>query len=131
LTHAQFGGEVIVTTTFDLPDDEGDFLPVEPVGGPKHHGTGVDVQQRFSGSVKKFLNDKLPAKKRRMSNSGGGTCRKKGRHGAEGMKGMGSAKDLKLAQKTLNQVRGKVSNHHTHGKHSDGKKNKRNKGGRK
>lgn len=123
LTHANYGGEVIVTTTFDIPDDQEDFLDVQPMG--QKHGKGVDVQQRFAGSVKKYLNDKLPSKKRRLANSGG-AIRKKGKHGAEGMRGIGSAKDLKLAQKTLNQAKSKIG--HTHGRHSDGK---RKKGGRK
>jgi len=125
LTHANFGGEVIVTTTFDLPnDEEEDILDLQPVIDQQKHNKGLDVEQRFAGSVKKYLNDKLPSKKRRMSNNGG-TSRKKGKHGAEGMKGIGSAKDLKLAQKTLNQAKSKV-NHHSHGKHQ-----KKNKGGKK
>jgi hypothetical protein len=129
LTHATFGGPVIVTTTFDILHEPMD----DPEKEEQEESKGVDTEQRFAGSVKKYLNDKLPSKKRKNGSSGGGggTSRKKGKHGAMGMKGLGSTMDFKLAQKTLKQAKSKLGHaSNSHGKKFGGNKNQKGKGGR-
>mmetsp|Transcript_1230 Transcript_1230/g.1746 ORF Transcript_1230/g.1746 Transcript_1230/m.1746 type:complete len:278 (-) Transcript_1230:453-1286(-) len=107
-TTSHFGGHVVVTTTYNLESDESE---VESSHSNKHVRKKVDEAQKYAGDVKKFmeqLKGKMPPKRKtncRVGNSFRGG--KKGKHGAEGMKGMGTGKDLKLAQKALNKFRPK------------------------
>ena len=117
-TQSQFGGQVIVTTTYHIPsDDEDDELEKDS------KMKSVDKAQLYAGSVQKYMakmKGQLPAKrnKNRERNNAAG---KKGKHGAEGMKGMGSATDLKLAKKTLTRARDRQSQ----GKSNKGRRSKR------
>ncbi len=100
-TQSQYGGQVIVTTTYHIPSD--DEEEASYLGDRKN----IDKEQMYAGSVQKYMakiKGSLPGKrsKNRDRNNAGG---KKGKHGAEGMKGMGSAQDLKLAKKTLSKTR--------------------------
>jgi hypothetical protein len=104
-TQAQFGGQVVVTTTFGIDSDE-DEPTTKELKSKKR--TNRDEQQIFAGSVQKYmtqLKGNLPSKRDKFQ-SGRGKMSKKGQHGAEGMKGMGTASDLKVAQKTLEKFRG-------------------------
>jgi len=101
-TQNQFGGQVIVTTSYGLPDDSDD----EAV---KPKGNNIDMEQRYAGSVKKYvdrLKKKMPAKGAKFTNNNSSAkAGKKGKHGAEGMIG-GNSKDLKMAKKTLVRAEG-------------------------
>jgi len=117
-TQSQFGGQVVVTTTYNiLSDDEKDS---DKEGRPTNKK--FDKEQAFAGSVQKYLGQlkgNLPSKRRKSQDNhriGG----KKGKHGAENMKGMGTSKDLKLAKKALDRSRDK-------GGGGKGKNNKRRK----
>jgi ribosomal RNA-processing protein 17 len=100
VTQNQFGGQVIVTTSFGIPsDDSGD----EAKAAPKEKA--VDMEQRYAGNVQRYydkLKKNLPPKGAKFTQGRGA---KKGQHGAEKMIG-GNAKDLKMAQKTLSRVQG-------------------------
>lgn len=102
-TQDQFGGQVIVTTSYGLPsNDSEDEKPTNTK--PKK----VDKEQRFAGSVEKYmakLQKKMPSKKAKFQNNNNGKAGKKGQHGAQGMIG-GNAKDLKMAKRTLSRVEG-------------------------
>jgi len=109
-TQSQFGGQVIVTTTFgglSDDDDDDDDNRQKNNGVDRPNAKHADVDQQYAGSVKKYmaqLKRNQPSKKHKRSQGGGGTMAmggKKGQHGAEGMKGMGNAKQLKMAQKIL------------------------------
>jgi|EP00979_Chaetoceros_neogracilis_P010186 ribosomal RNA-processing protein 17 len=98
-TQNQFGGQVIVTTSFGIPDDSDD----EANAATKQKT--VDVEQRYAGNVKRYMDrliKKMPQKGAKFTQ---GRSAKKGQHGAEKMIG-GNAKDLKMAQKTLMRVQG-------------------------
>ena len=105
-TQQQFGGQVIVTTSFGIPSDD------ESVGerAQKIGKKNVDFEQKFAGNVKKYMDQfkkNMPAKKAKFQNRG--RAGKKGQHGAEKMIG-GNAKDLKMAQKTLSRAQGNSKN---------------------
>mmetsp|Transcript_9901 Transcript_9901/g.18617 ORF Transcript_9901/g.18617 Transcript_9901/m.18617 type:complete len:274 (+) Transcript_9901:163-984(+) len=105
-TKEQFGGDVIVTTSYGIPSDD-ESADREALGQGKSK-KGVDIQQRFAGNVKRYMDQirkQLPSKKAKLTRNvkGGG---KKGQHGAEKMIG-GNAKDIKLAKKTLSRIEGK------------------------
>ncbi len=108
-TKSQFGGQVIVTTTYHIPSDDED--DDDDDNEDKNNSRTVDKEQMYAGSVQKYMakmKGQLPSKKNRArdrSNPSG----KKGKHGAQDMKGMGSATDFKLAKKTLSKVRDKQS----------------------
>lgn len=122
LTQNQFGGQVIVTTSFGLPDDSDD----EANAAPKQKT--VDVEQRYAGNVKRYMDQlmkKMPQKGAKFTQS---KSAKKGQHGAEKMIG-GNAKDLKMAQKTLMRVEGGKRGRGG-GDEKGGKKGKKGKKGR-
>ena len=107
ITQSQFGGQVIVTTTYHMSSDS----ETEENEASKKGSRTVDKEQLYAGSVQKYMakmKGQLPSKrgKNRERNN---VCGKKGKHGAQDMKGMGSAQDLKLAKKTLSKARDKMS----------------------
>jgi len=94
---------VVTTTTFGLSSDEDE----PPISKTIKNCKRVDEEQKYAGNVQKYfekLKGNLPDKKNKNRHI---NTHKSGRHGAEGMKGMGSAKDLKLAQKTLSKCKAK------------------------
>jgi hypothetical protein len=120
-TQNQFGGQVIVTTSFGLPEDESDGEDADPK--PKQ----IDQEQRFAGSVMKYmtkLQKKMPSKKHQSGSRGGS----KGQHGAQGMIG-GNSKDLKMAKKSLSRAEG-TNGKRGRGGSDGGKKGKKGKGRR-
>lgn len=106
-TQSQFGGQVIVTTTYnfssdDESDDDNDVVDEAQKKITKH----VDTEQRYAGSVQKYIaqiKGHLPNKKNKTQDAGGSLC-KRGKHGAQSMKGMGNSKDFKMAKKTLDRA---------------------------
>jgi ribosomal RNA-processing protein 17 len=108
-TQSQFGGQVIVTTTYNFSsgdesdDDEEDDIANE---GPKKITKHIDTEQRYAGSVQKYIaqiKGHLPNKKNKTMDAGKSLC-KRGKHGAQTMKGMGNSKDFKMAKKTLDRA---------------------------
>jgi len=128
-TTSQFGGSVIVTTTYGIPsDDESDDPDIQGIVSNKPH---VDEEQRYAGNVKKYMSQvrsNLPNKKRKREQMGGGGGHRKGKHGASDMKGMGSGTDLKMAKKALGRAAGQ--DRAGGGMDRGGKKGKRGKKGR-
>ena len=124
-TH-QFGGSVIVTTTYGIPsDDESDDPDLQGIVSNKPH---IDEAQKYAGNVKKYMTQvrsNLPSKKRKREVMGGGGGHRKGKHGAADMKGMGSGTDLKMAKKALGRAAEKGG-----GMERGGKKGKKGKKGR-
>jgi hypothetical protein len=91
-TQQQWGGEVIVTTSTNIPGDSDD--EIEPVAARKSR----DYRQEYAGNVERFLKSlkrNLPKKKNADH------TKRRGKHGAVNMKGVGSESDLKTAQKVL------------------------------
>ncbi len=127
-TTSQFGGSVIVTTTYGIPsDDESDDPDIQGIVSNKPH---VDEEQRYAGNVKKYMSQvrsNLPNKKRKREQMGGGGGHRKGKHGASDMKGMGSGTDLKMAKKALGRA---AISEKGGGMDRGGKKGKRGKKGR-
>ena len=121
-TQNQFGGQVIVTTSFGIPDDSDD----EANAATKQKT--VDVEQRYAGNVKRYmyrLIKKMPQKGAKFTQ---GRSAKKGQNRAEKMIG-GNAKDLKMAQKTLMRVQGGKRGRGG-GEENGGKKGKKGKKGK-
>ncbi len=116
-TQNQFGGQVIVTTSFGLPSDSEDESDLKKSSTKKR-----DDQQVYAGSVQKYMDQlkkNLPSTKKHTQQKGG----KKGKHGAASMIG-GSGKDLKMAQRTLSRVeakKGKGGGSESRGKGKKGK----------
>ena len=125
-TTNQFGGSVIVTTTYGIPsDDESDDPDLQGIVSNKPH---IDEAQKYAGNVKKYMTQvrsNLPSKKRKREVMGGGGGHRKGKHGAADMKGMGSGTDLKMAKKALGRAAEKGG-----GMERGGKKGKKGKKGR-
>ena len=125
-TTNQFGGSVIVTTTYGIPsDDDSDDPDLQGIVSNKPH---IDEAQRYAGNVKKYMSQvrsNLPSKKRKREVMGGGGGHRKGKHGAADMKGMGSGTDLKMAKKALGRAAEKGG-----GMERGGKKGKKGKKGR-
>lgn len=104
---SQFGGDVIVTTTFYSSGNEDDSDVEKEDSEVK---TNVDMEQQYCGSVQKYMaqmKGHLPAKKNKWDITKGGGSAKRGKHGAANMKGMGSGKDFNLAKKTLKRMEDK------------------------
>ena len=127
-TTSQFGGSVIVTTTYGIPsDDESDDPDIQGIVSNKPH---IDEAQWYAGNVKKYMSQvrsNLPDKKRKREQMGGGGGHRKGKHGASDMKGMGSGTDMKMAKKALKMGRAAEKGG---GMDRGGKKGKRGKKGR-
>ena len=104
-TTNQFGGSVIVTTTYGIPsDEESDDPDLQGIVSNKPH---IDEEQKYAGNVTKYMKQvrsNLPSKKRKREQMGGGGGHRKGKHGAADMKGMGSGTDLKMAKKVLGRA---------------------------
>ena len=109
-----FGNEmsdVVVTTQYGLPDDDDSDDEDTRVESKN----GIDKEQRWAGNVKHFMDElkgNLPGKKSAQKNQTKG--KRKGKHGAGDMKGMGGAKNVKAAKKLLSRAetksgKGKVS----------------------
>lgn len=124
-TQNQFGGHVIVTTSYGIPSDDDESV------GESEKPKNIDTAQRYAGNVEKFmtsLKKKMPSKKAKYQSSAG-KAGHKGMHGAQGMIG-GNAKDLKMAKKTLSRVEGNSSRGKGGGYEGKGKKGKKGKGRR-
>jgi len=100
-TQQQWGGTVIVTTSThipgqDEPDDDHNRQQQQQTKKPRAH----DAAQEYAGHVERFLKDlkgRMPSKKKKQQEH----KQRGGKHGASHMKGVGSAADLKTAQKML------------------------------
>jgi len=97
-----FGGgvsDVVVHVQYGIPsheesDEDELFLK------KRNESKSVDKQQRWAGNVKHFMDEmkgKLPAKKSSAQKG----AKRKGKHGAGEMKGMGGSSNLKAAKKML------------------------------
>lgn len=98
---AQWGGDVIVRTSTNIPGDSDEDIDPQPAPKKKRK----DVEQEYAGHVEKFMSKiqaKMPSKKKDQGH------RHKGKHGAAGMKGMAKGDDLKLAQKALERSQAKT-----------------------
>ena len=117
-TQSKWGGQVIVTTSCasilsdddgsggddsDDDDDDDDDDQVKP--SRKRAKYSVDEAQVHAGHVNKYL-DQLKGNMPGRKNRDNGYRPKKGRHGAENMKGIGGATNLKMAQKMLSKAQG-------------------------
>mmetsp|Transcript_3361 Transcript_3361/g.3917 ORF Transcript_3361/g.3917 Transcript_3361/m.3917 type:complete len:269 (+) Transcript_3361:61-867(+) len=114
-TQNQFGGQVIVTTSYGLPSDSEDEDDLKKPNKKKR-----DDQQVYAGSVQKYMDQlkkNLPSTKKHTQQKGG----KKGKHGAASMIG-GSGKDLKMAQRTLSRVEARKGNGGGSGKKGKGRR---------
>lgn len=103
-TQQQWGGDVVVsisTTCFEDSDDDEEDEPPQKVtksGNRAPKPKTRDTEQEYAGNVEKFLTQfkqKMPATKKKQQLKHGGN------HGASAMKGVGNAKEFKLAQKVL------------------------------
>ena len=133
----QFGGQVIVTTSYGIPSDDESLSEINheiskskklsnAPGEKNKSNSNVDQEQKFAGSVQKYmqqLRKNLPSKKQKFQNQTG-RAGKKGQHGAEKMIG-GNAKDLKMAQRTLNRAQGNAKDGKGRGKGKGKKKGRR------
>ena len=105
-TQQQWGGDVVVTTSSALPDsdDEYERKQREDFRKRKTHNQKIkarDTQQEFAGNVDKYLlklKGNMPGKKKHSSTQAN---KHRGQHGAADMKGIGSGKVVKIAQKAL------------------------------
>ena len=89
------GRQVIVTTTYGLLEDSDDEADRNALARRKKQ-SGVDLQQRQAGSVKRYI-----AALKGKQKIGHKRVATKGKHGASNMAGIGGAANLKLAKKTL------------------------------
>lgn len=124
-TQKTFGGAVVVTTTYGIPSDDDDEEEYANLP-PNSSGCNFDAAQRHAGSVRRYMDQlrgNLPAKKRRFQGGDSGPGFKKGKHGAAGMKGMGSGADLKAAKRVLGRVEEKAER--MRGKGSKSKKGRK------
>lgn len=120
ITQSQFGGQVIVTTTFNFSSDD------ESDNDNTNNIRNVDKEQQYASSVQKYiaqLKGHLPNKKHKHGDTSKSIC-KRGRHGAESMKGMGTSKDFKMAKRTLDRIKDKQS-HEPGGKGRNRRKSRR------
>ncbi|KAL9185342.1 hypothetical protein ACHAXT_003119 [Thalassiosira profunda] len=105
-TALQFGGTVSVTTTFGIPDDDGDSDDDRAFFARATHGADhIDDAQRKAGHVKSYIAEVKGTlgHKKKGGHSGG----RKGQHGASSMKGMAKGGDLKYAKKALAKFKAK------------------------
>ena len=127
VTEAHWGGRVTVTTSA-VELDEGDSSDdddekTEPRNSLSPTKKSADRQQQYAGNVEKYmtqLKGNMPGKK-----TSGQSVKRKGKNGAAGMKGIGGAANLKIAQKVLTKVKSKTNAGVTHGKGKHGKKKSR------
>lgn len=108
-TQQQWGGDVVVTTSMNLcdSDDSDDEKEHKPKKNQPRTATkkSRDTEQEYAGKVEKFLTQfkqKMPAKKKQVA----AAQKHKGKHGAAAMKGIGSATEMKIAQKALSRTKG-------------------------
>lgn len=103
----QFGDDVIVTTSFGLPDDSDDEADKAMlIRRQAESKKGIDIEQKVSGSIKHMMEEvrKSGVLTNKVKSSFRGNVQKKGKHGASDMKGIGGASNLKAAKKTLSMV---------------------------
>jgi Nucleolar protein 12 (25kDa) len=101
-THSQWGGSVVVTTCTHIPDSDNEHDDNDVDNDQNAPVKKRDVQQEYAGRVEKYLKQlkgHLPGKKKSTTTSS--SNKRGGTHGAVGMKGVGSAATLKVAQKVL------------------------------
>jgi hypothetical protein len=126
-TEQQWGGHVVVTTSTHIPgdsDNEDDHHNNNNDSNREHQrrltpkSENHDVEQVHAGKVEKYIKNiqsNLPSKKKKRTMSTNATTstttnkRSKGQHGATQMKGIGSAADMKTAQKMLSRSTTKMT----------------------
>jgi Nucleolar protein 12 (25kDa) len=124
-TQTMWGGQVVVTTSTILPTDEDaqEEAALRQYKQEKNRSIAnvknkVDVEQQYAGKVEKYLHQlkgNMPTKYSKRQAKG--NLKTKGKHGAAGMKGVGTGADFKLAQKMLRTVsKNKGSAGAAHGK---------------
>lgn len=129
-TH-QFGALVSVTTTFGIPsDDDDDDDDINAKGEfyarAKHGSNHIDEEQKRASNVNSYITavkGTMGSKKK-----GSGNKHKKGQHGAQSMKGMGSGTTLKHSKKILSKFKAKGGGK---GGHEEGVRGGKGKKGRK
>lgn len=123
-TEVQWGGHVTVETTALSLDEELDDEIESPVKDKDRKRGAGDLEQRYAGSVEKYMNElkgSMPGK--RKKGNGGHHAKRKGKNGASDMKGIGGAGALKVAQKVLLKTK---QNQKFNGRHQqEGGKKKR------
>lgn len=75
----------------------------------------VNSQQKYADTVDKYLDElkrKMPAKKKSLHSH-----KHKGHHGATGIKGIGGASNIKVAQKALAKIQASKKEQKGKGKH--------------
>ena len=113
--------EVTVTTHFGMPENDDSENEYEEEMRKQAEKKGVDKEQRWAGNVAHFMGElkgNLPGKKKNSS------VKRKGKHGAGAMSGMGGAKALNAAKKILQRTESRVSRDDG-GKHKKGGKSKK------
>jgi Nucleolar protein 12 (25kDa) len=138
-TEQKWGGHVIVTTSTHIPgesDDDSIDDDDDDNDNRKNMVKNHDTEQEYAGNIEKYIKSmkgNLPSKKKR---TGGiplaGTTvpsnkksRTKGQHGATNMKGVGSAADMKVAQKMLSRSTSKSTKRSMSSGGPKGRKSKR------
>jgi hypothetical protein len=119
-TEQQWGGHVVVTTSTHIPgDSDNDEDDDDDERNNKRKDTTTenhDTEQQYAGNIERYIKTikgNLPSKKRRtassVTNNTTSNKRTKGQHGATNMKGVGSAADMKVAQKMLSRSTTRVT----------------------
>jgi len=127
----QFGDDVIVTTTFGLPDDSEDEAEEAMLEKRKTESKqGVDLKQKYSGSIQHMMEEirKSGILHNKAKPSSKSNTQRKGKHGAAQMKGMGGAANLKAAKKTLSMAQAKVGGKKSSERKFGGKSNYKRRG---
>ena len=125
-TQQQWGGDVVVTTSSALPDSDDEFERQHRADLRKKrtHSQKIrarDTEQEFAGNVDKYLlklKGNMPGKKKHSNTQAN---KHRGKHGAADMKGIGSAKVVKIAQKALARSSAKGGGGGSGGKRKRGK----------
>ena len=129
-TEQQWGGHVVVTTSTHIPgdsdnDDDDDFSDAKKIEKRRNTSENHDTEQAYAGNIEKYIKTikgNLPSKKKRSAPPTANTStsssnkRTKGQHGATNMKGVGSAADMKVAQKMLSRSTTKITKGSSGGK---------------
>jgi hypothetical protein len=98
------GQQVIVRTTFGLPEDSDEEADKNALARREKKSNGVDMEQRHAGSVKRYIAALKGKSGNKLKSSNKKHVARKGKHGASNMAGIGGAANLKMARKTLAKV---------------------------
>jgi hypothetical protein len=125
-TEQQWGGHVVVTTSTHIPGDSDDDDDNDDNIKQIQHKQ--DTDQEYAGKIEKYLKNmkgNLPSKKKKTIGHVATIAKKhraKGQHGAINMKGVGTAADMKVAQKMLARSSSRTTKHGTGNKVRKGKR---------